>query len=155
MVSMIQNILELTTTLVPLLTFGLKVITVSRFLREWNQFLFLTLILPYLSPNFPREAFQASPVKPGQMHPMVYPKFLPPAYAHILTRAAFGDPIPEVFAPGDPDNYECSHRCEASMFCINPLHLTVEKHRANLARQACKQVSTEGCGCKNPIRCID
>jgi len=88
--------------------------------------------------------------------PRLGTSFLPRAFAHIITRRAFGDLVPEVWDSAN-DGYECSHLCECpwrrlairfsnhrilrlrrflnpSRRCVNPLHLVVERRSVNQTR---------------------
>ena len=46
-------------------------------------------------------------------HPRIFSKFLPAVLVHIITRAAFGEPILEYWSEEQTHSYEVSHCCES------------------------------------------
>ena len=106
-------------------------------------------------------------------HPQVSTSFFPtPAFCHIITCVAFGDRVPEWFHPSDPNSFKCSHLCEAfwheffkthppvndsvlpSIHCVNPFHLTIERHETNSKRGFCTKTWEGGCKCGQQLPCL-
>lgn len=111
------------------------------------------------------------------IHPRVWSRFLPPAYIHIVSHYAFGGLVPKQWIQGQ-NNWECSHLCESwwrgflaekkraekekyedhtyllpSTYCVNPLHIRVERHSDNMKWAFCKQTWVGGCQCRATIPC--